>query len=307
MNPMQKQFPLNCGASKANSNSNMKFRPIILGVILSCGVASAQTPLLQYTFDEANSGSDPALDSGSGSAANGTFNGGATRTANTPGGFSLGALDLTTTGAGTHLTGGDADKLDGLTSFTLTTWVNLQAVPTGNLRLIAKQAATTFAGFNLNIADPATGTRAANNFGLRLFVGGTTAFAFDAANNGITIDADNKWAFVAVTYDGTSTSGNVNYYSGTETGPVGFQVNTTVNAGPTVASSAIFGVGYTDAAPGSDTSPTGYLDDVRVYGSVLTPVQLEAIRLQAIPEPSACALLGSGVLGLLALRRMKKS
>jgi hypothetical protein len=54
---------------------------------------------------------------------------------------------------------------------------------------------------------------------------------------------------------------------------------------------SLFGVGYTDAAPTADTSVIGWQDDVRVYGSVLSLAELDAVRLQNIPEPAAQLLI----------------
>ena len=65
-------------------------------VVLVAGLATAVKAdlLLQYTFDEDSSGTAPALDNGAPPPALGSFEGGALRTGNTPGGMSLGAADL---------------------------------------------------------------------------------------------------------------------------------------------------------------------------------------------------------------------
>ena len=271
--------------------------------------ATGATLLLQYDFDESSTGNALALDSGTGTPAPGLFMGGATRTGNTPGGFSTGALDLTTPGAGTYVDGGDSAKLDGLQSFTLTAWINLQDIPTGNLRIMSKQGGGTFPGFSWNIADPLTGagTRSASNFGLRLFVGGSTGFAFDPAPSALSIDAANKWAFIAVSYDGGATENNVNYFVGSATGQVLFATTTTVNAGTVNGSDAKFGIGFTDAAPASDTAPPGFLDDMRVYSGSMTVSELEVVRLANVPEPATGTLLLTAGASLFARRWRAKS
>jgi Concanavalin A-like lectin/glucanases superfamily/PEP-CTERM motif len=285
--------------------------PSALGALALAGLlashTSAATLLLRYNFDEASSGNVPALDSGTGIAAPGLFVGGATRTSNTPGSFSLGAVDLTTSGAGTYIDGGDPIKLSGLSSFTLTAWVNLQGTPTGNLRIMSKQGGGSFPGFSWNVADPVTGagTRTASNFGLRLFIGGSLGFAFDPAPSGLSINADNVWAFIAVTYDATGGVGNVNYYVGDAIAQAALASTTTVGAGSVTDSPAKFGVGYTDAAPTSDTAPPGYLDDIRIYDGVLQPAEVEAVRQANIPEPASIALLAIGCLALLSSRSRK--
>lgn len=267
--------------------------------------ASAATLLLRYNFDEAASGNAPALDLGTGDPSPGLFVGGATRTSNTPGGVSLGAVDLTTAGAATYIDGGDPLKLAGLSSFTLTAWINLQGTPTGNLRIMSKQAGGTFPGFSWNVADPVSGTRSASNFGLRLFVGGSTAFAFDPAATGLSINADNLWAFIAVSYDSSGFAGNVSYYVGDAAAQAAFASSTSINAGSVNDSTAKFGVGYTGAAPNSDTAPPAFLDDIRIYDGVLQPGEVEAIRQENIPEPVSAGLLAAGGLSMLAFRRRR--
>ncbi|MDC0937258.1 hypothetical protein OAS39_13315, partial [Pirellulales bacterium] len=103
--------------------------------------ASAQ-PVLQWNFDEAASGSQDALDSGVAPPNTGIFNGGATRTSTTPGGASTGAADLFVGAVGTdaYIEADDISGTDNLSAITITTWLNLQADPAGNDRLIALQA-----------------------------------------------------------------------------------------------------------------------------------------------------------------------
>jgi hypothetical protein len=268
--------------------------------------ASAQTLLLRYNFDEASSGATPALDSGTGNPVNGTFENGATRTANTPGGFSLGALHMPA--GGDRVGGGHDVKFDGLSQFTLSTWINLQEPPV-NHRLISKQSGGTFPGFSWHIINPSSGTISAGNFGLHLFVGGSTAFAHDnVAGVGGNLDADNKWLFVAVTYDGTATANNVNYYFGDPTSGVALSHTTTVNAGTVIDHTGRLMIGGTDAAPTALTvNPRGFMDDARVYSGILSLSDLDAVRLTNVPEPSSAALLLGGFAMLLGIRRWKRS
>jgi hypothetical protein len=107
--------------------------------------------LLRYSFDEASSGTTPALDSGAAPAANGVFTNSATRTANTPGSFSVGALNLTGGGAVNNwVAATDPDKLDGLSVMTITAWVNFQAAPVTSDRLVSKLLSSggNFTGFD---------------------------------------------------------------------------------------------------------------------------------------------------------------
>jgi hypothetical protein len=285
-------------------------KPLLIGcaalaTALTCLAPAANASLLlQYQFDEAAGAN--AADTGTGAPAPGTLVNSAWTT-NTPSGSGA-AVD--TSGASSaslrYVSAGDVDKLDGLSAFTLTTWINLQATPTGNRRIMSKQAATSFDGFAWNISDAGDGSaRSASAFGARLFVGGSSGFAFDAvpSDPAFVINADHQWTFLAVSYDGTQTSDNVHYYAGSASGAVTLLATTTVNAGTTNASSAVFGLGYTDAAPTADTSLPGYIDDARVYDAALSAQALDAVRLSNVPEPATLSLLALGATSLLTRRR----
>lgn len=261
--------------------------------VLAPTIASA-APLLWYNFDEA---SGNALDSGDAPAADAALLGGATRSSNTPSGFgsSLDLRDDASTYA--YALEGDADKLDGLTALTLTTWLNLAQYTSGNNRLLAKQASGNFGGFSWNMnATPNSGPVGPDNFRLGIFLGNNVSSGAGDFAAGFSTDdagADNKWVFLAVTYDGTQAANNTKFYLGgvnSSVGQLGSDLSLTqltIEAG-----TALFGVGYTDAAPTADTSAIGFQDDVRVYGSALSLEELEAVRLAgAIPEPSSVALL----------------
>jgi hypothetical protein len=134
---------------------------------------------------------------------------------------------------------------------------------------------------------------------------GATDFAagFSTAD----VDAASKWVFLAVTYDGTQASDNTKFFIGGVNTPVAQLGNSlslvqlTVDGGP-----ALFGVGYTDAAPAADTSVIGYQDDVRVYGSALQLGELETVRQENIPEPgSLILLLLASAAGVSYLRRVR--
>jgi hypothetical protein len=270
----------------------MKSQLFFLALVLSCGIASAQTPLLRYTFDEASSGNETALDSGSSPAADGTFTGDdVARTNNTPFGGSRASLNLTSLASPDYVTAGDADKLDGLTQLTLTAWINLQLSPAHGNRIMAKQFGSgNFDGFSFAYNNPTTGTISSTNFQLNLALGGAAGFAIPTS--GANLNASNRWLFVAVVYDGTLTSANLKFYSGSETASVAkFGSTRAVTVGPLVANDNEFRVGASSAG---GTSAGQFMDDVRVYGAVLTLAQLNAIRLEALPT-LAVALAGTEV------------
>lgn len=264
-----------------------------LGVSLAgtTSVNAAPIPLLHYTFDEA---SGPALDSGSGDAANGTFSGSATRTTDTPGALPGRALSIAG-GTTDYVTSGDANKLDQLQQFTLTTWINLRGGPAQFDRLLSDHDAT--GGWDLFIENPSGGGGlSAGSFALSLTV--DTGTGANSAN----LSADNEWLFIAVTYDGTLTENNVRFYAGdVSTGVATAGDPKTMNKGTTDANNADFRIGAT-ARTASDRTPVADFDDVRVYGDVLTPAELESIRLANVPEPTSALMALSGA-GLAMLAR----
>jgi hypothetical protein len=276
--------------------------------MLACSLATAQTPLLQYTFDEA---SGSALDSGSGLSSPGTFEGGAIRTANTPSGLGF-AADFRTESPYAHILSGDADKLDGINQLTLTTWLNLDSYTSGNNRLAAKQAGGAFGGFSWNMnATPNSDPVGPDNFRLALFLGNNIssgASDFGSVFSNDDVGAHNRWVFLAVTYDGTLATDNVRFYMGDVDSPVA-QVGTALTTLQLTldGGTARFGVGFTDAAPTANTSALGLQDDVRVYGTALDSTFLNGIRLEAVPEPSTFALVGAGLAALLAFRKLRQS
>lgn len=243
--------------------------------------------MLRYAFDEAASGTASALDSGSGTPAGSTFVGAATRTNSTPGGFSVAALNVNgANGSHHYLSGGDADKLDGLSNLTITCWVNFQSTPAVNDRIVGKlfSDGTRATGFDLRVVSPPSGSMAATNFGLGFAqINAQLLSGLPTLTASAVFSAGNAWTFLAVTYDGAS----VRFWRGaTQT--------TVTQAGGTLAKLATFGtpadtsadfrIGST-AASSSDRTPPGWFDDVRIYDTALSSAELEAVRTENVPAP----------------------
>ncbi|MEI8043740.1 MAG: LamG-like jellyroll fold domain-containing protein, partial [Verrucomicrobiota bacterium] len=241
-----------------------------MAALLLAGVAARGDLVLRYSFDEA---SGPALDGGKTPAADGTLVGAAARLPN----GSDQALNLNFAGATNYVSGGNPGKLNGLTNITLVTWLNLQAAPAVSDRLLDKLASA--AGFSWKINTPNAGTVSAANFSLALHINSTTTVSTSGADTG----ADHQWVFMAVTYDGTASSGNVKFYTGTTNGAV-TQLGSALsrNAGKIADTSNDFRVGCVDYTT-SDRTPPALFDEVRVYNTVLSAVELEDVRAATTP------------------------
>ena len=251
-------------------------------------VTGAGDMVVRYAFDEAGGGTAPAADSGTGLASTGTFVGAATRTSTGVAG-SPGALDLR--GGAGYLTGGDADEVDALSAMTVTMWVNLAANPTAGDRLIGNwpgyfptpPAGTR--GWFLNIDDSYNGgTATAGAFAVTAWLGnsnGSSSGATGVSSQAV-YNAANRWAFVAFTVDpndpataaGTTA---VSLYAADPTGSVyvankgvGFPVLSGLNT----ADLTVGGTQY----EGSEKTPPGMIDDVRIYRRSLTRQELQAVR-----------------------------
>lgn len=290
------------------------FKPVLAALSVSFLLALAtplhgQTLLLQYDFDDSAS---PATDSGAAPAAPGTLvaTGSASGfvSGNSPSG--TGSVFSTGDGNNNYLTTataatpdgaiGDIAKLDGLSSFTLTLWVNLQTVAL-NDRFMSDGGAPvtpTINGFDFYMGAPTSGI-SASNFQLTLSVNGTSI------NSSVNTGAANQWVFFAVTYDGTLTASNVSFYRGTPSSNAA-QLGTTVslNKGTVGDNTVPFQVAGTSQSA-SDRTATGFFDDVRVYSGVADAAFIEAVRLENIPEPSTLLALlgGTAFLGLVRRRR----
>lgn len=277
----------------------MIFRNFPRRVLLSIGLLATaplahSALLLRYSFDDQ---ANPTADSGTGTAAPGTLIGaGSSFVTNTPSGT---GYAFSTNGSNSYVTTGTSalpdtgtvpTKLNSLTTFTITTWVNFAALPATNDRLVSNWLSP--AGFDFRIGSVGT-----SDFQLYL-----TA---DDQNSVSTINFStlNSWVFLAVTYDGTTTTNNVRFYTGS-TGAAASQFGSTLSntAGTLGASGSDTQVGGSPATTG-DRSPNARFDDVRIYDQALSQSELEAIRLEAVPEPTTAILSALGILALAGVRR----
>lgn len=206
------------------------------------------------------------------------------------------ATGMGSAGAGGIANAGDVSAVDGLSSFTLQGWFKTDStVSVGNAARLFDNAYGGSGGFFLYGEGGA----------LKLNVDGIATVASSASYG-----ATEEWVFFAVSYDGTQTTNNVNFYIGSTSEAVSLVSTATLNAGTTALAATPFCVGNT---PAYVRAFDGYLDDMRVFGStsdssgVLSLPELEVIRsVDAIPEPSTSAMwmgLGLGVAGVVMHRR----
>ena len=255
-------------------NSRIVFKNsfAILAAVM-CLLASWQTSqaslLLRYTFDE-GPGNGTANDQVS-PAANGTFLGTATRaTSFLSAGY---AFDVSTaTGAGNYLSCGNPAKLNSSSTLsngiTITCWVNL-AVNSGTADRLVDKCSTT-GGFDFFVASNAPTT-----VQLGLFINSTTA---NVGKSSSITNLNQQWAFCAVTYDGTASVNNAKFYVGGTNGAVSLLSTASVNQGKIKDTPNELRIAGT-AATTADRTPPALIDSVRIYDSVLTAADLEAIRL----------------------------
>lgn len=178
-----------------------------------------------------------------------------------------------------YVTAGNPAKLNKLTNLTITCWANLRGNPAANDRFVDKLGSGAGFGLAFNNAS-ATAPQLAF-----LANGGGGVSPKSDGQNIFTTSMNNRWVFVAVTYDGVgvNTTSNVAFYTGGQYDSIS-QLGDFVgyNRGAIVNTANDFRVGSSPATT-ADRTPPVWIDDVRVYDAVLTSNELEQIRLENIP------------------------
>ena len=274
--------------SKTRSLTRQLFLPLAL---IAGGLATASTAqaalVFQMDFNDAD-GNQSLLDRGT-TGVTGAFTGNATYStdvASVNGGGYSGVFD----GASGAANFGDINALDGLSTMTITAWINMDnAGESGSGRIVQKRDGNT-SGFETyyhstdsELEFVAKGSPVANG-------GGAIAFG--------------SWTFIAMTYD--SVAQQATFYTGdgtTLTGPD----TVALNKGALGSNSVSLLIGNNAA---DSRTFDGLIDNVRIYNSVEDAASLASIMTfddaAAIPEPSSAALL-LGLCGLtLTLRRRRR-
>ena len=225
------------------------------------GAADLNDGLLAYYKLDETSGTAAADSSGSGY--DGTHSN-ATPAWQPTGGKVDGALGFTP--SSDHIDAGNWEITGGDGGFTLSAWVFKDVIDVEDRRIISKAF-----GSGINQHRWALLNNGGNSINLRM----ETVNGFE--NNSIGVPNDifyNKWSLLTVTYD--AATGNIIYYIngeqyGTDTHSLGGAVH--FSSGDLIA----IGNNPAGAAPNSNRSWSGSLDEVRVYNRPLTPSEVEVL------------------------------
>lgn len=208
-------------------------------------------------------------------------------------------------GIGGRANGGDIDAIDSLSSVTIQLWYKTSETGSwGSARLLEKTQGLN-ALLSLQVGGDGTNPDIT-------FVLGTPTVGFASASTG-SLDSKfgaGSWVFFAVTYDGTLTTNNVEFYAGTTSSTVESLGTFTVNNGPLGPNTGAFQIGN----DGYNRPWDGEFDNLRIFGAtsgnggVLNQSQLEALRsVDVVPEPTSMALvILAGTVLLPVLRRSRR-
>ena len=215
---------------------------------------------------------------------------------NTPGGSGYG-LDLTSTGAMGGAQGAFGNiaaastSVSALSSMTVTGWFNAAATPTSSAYVVRASTATN-SGWQITFIGAQQ---------MRLAVGDGTASTNYNSNTTAFAGATNTWQFFSVSW---TAAGGATWYGGSPTVSA-----TAVGSNATARSmnSNSYQLALGRSGSGSGTAFYGYLDDLRIYNTALGASAIEAVRAEAIPEPSSyAALAGIATLVIGTLRRRRR-
>ena len=225
------------------------------------------------------------------------------------------------------------DVLSGLgtlTDFTVTFWMKSNnAFPMPNQNGSSINARLVMVGTSSTYDQGAGGLELALNSSDKLQKGvngnnpiSTNSFSTFLPANGMSAS---DWVFVAFGYDGNTSNSvffdpviqaatgsadnnNAYVYLGSKTAsPVLFDSAAVLAAGNTSPGPVLLGssaFAFLGNRSSLSRDFTGSIDDVRIYNSVLSASDLDAVRASAVPEPTSAVILG--ILGAAGLSRRRR-
>ena len=172
---------------------------------------------------------------------------------------------------------GDVYEIDSIPKLTVCTWLR----STGNQGSSVTRMAAKGGGFEFSLNR--------SNIALQLYrpqlkINNLTA-------DGQLIPISNEWTFVAITFNGTLSSDNTIYYTGSGISIDNVSTNTIAASGTPSSSTSLF-VGDWNLTTGS-RGFSGYLDNFRIYDRVLDADEIQSVMLvnDSPPIPGTIILI----------------
>jgi len=286
----------------------MKIKTSILPLVALAGLASnaqsattayrslilSDNPIVYYEFDE-TSGTTAANSATTGATYDGTFN-------TTGGSITVNQTSFAQGGTAYNFGGGFIGAASALTGsldeWTLEAWVNYDSAKTSASNFLSNDQGgwNDDVLFGIGAENGSVGVPGGNVGVIQQGSPGTTR---DAA--GAPLAAD-EWHHVAMT--GSTSAGALTLYidgvlAASDTSLVN---GVTFNGADGIGTAHLtIGAARPDSGEAGYRPYDGFLDELAIYDSVLTPAQISA-RVSSIPEPGSALLLSLGGLMLMRLR-----
>ena len=286
---------------------------LVVLLTISCVSYAVLAPLVHYALNELPPWPQPIVNTGTASNATGQLGGWAKQytVSNTPNNYSANGVSFYDAWANFQYANvnmvTDSAELDNLGALTVTFWVNMRDHPGQYDLLFDTGGRFGTGGTYLQVSAGPT----ASAFAVDFYVIGAANWIPSAAGTSPgTFDANAKWTFMAVTY-GANT---MQFFSGSDVPAVPVtQVGSDLTGVDYQGNASHTGVdpvskltiGSASGSADWGYTPPAWMDDFRIYDSVLSAGDLETVRLSNIvPEPMTLCLLAAGG-GLFLLRRKR--
>jgi hypothetical protein len=225
-----------------------------------------------------------------------------------------------------------------LSQFTVTFWFKV-----GDDYSASVSSTAGYRLLGLGPSGTTDGPTASGGLGIQLRPGSTSnPLRLDVSSKGnsgtsggvAAVASPTEWNFVALSFDGLSTLGNNSSAQNTATGgasmingqlyrgndqvastPSRFAIPmttgglnaATANDGPYVLGNSAALLLFNRIGTASDRNFDGFFDDIRIYDTVLNVSEVNAVRLEAIPEPNSCILMVIGLIGGFTAYRTRRA